>query len=326
MTDRVDRIGATDKVFWVSITTFAGAIIVLYGLGCFVPRPLDPAGCISGINQTAMSQMVEAVIESGSTRSDVAPHTADPVLSGAGTQPPDVIEARALLPPVAQGPPPVDTQSEEPDSRANFEPPPKYEAGDVILTPTGSSTEGPLADEITLEPTKPDQFGRGPSTPVEQARVDPDASLTAMPAASTIDEGAFRAFQIFISQNGSYIDARSVTIEAASLPSAVAAPPQVVPLARGPVELKTLTLENGEEARGYVSPTNKASVSVATDAPSSKEVSVRKPTPREATAAALVTKRLTENELSDFSRLWHDCCGEAIIEAQHVDRNHSAEV
>ena len=38
------------------------------------------------------------------------------------------------------------------------------------------------------------------------------------------------------------------------------------------------------------------------------------------------TKRLTENELSDFSRLWHDGCGVAIIEAQDVDRNHSAEV
>jgi hypothetical protein len=30
-------------------------------------------------------------------------------------------------------------------------------------------------------------------------------------------------------------------------------------------------------------------------------------------------KRLTENELSDFNRLWHDGCGKAIIEAQHVD-------
>ncbi len=38
------------------------------------------------------------------------------------------------------------------------------------------------------------------------------------------------------------------------------------------------------------------------------------------------TKRLTENELSDFSRLWHDGCSEAIIEAQDVDRNHSPEV
>src|SRR6266481_1586685 len=38
------------------------------------------------------------------------------------------------------------------------------------------------------------------------------------------------------------------------------------------------------------------------------------------------TKRLTENELSDFSRLWHDGCVEAITEAQDVDRNHSAEV
>jgi hypothetical protein len=38
------------------------------------------------------------------------------------------------------------------------------------------------------------------------------------------------------------------------------------------------------------------------------------------------TKRLTENELSDFRRLWHDGCGETIIEAQDVDRNHSPEV
>jgi hypothetical protein len=38
------------------------------------------------------------------------------------------------------------------------------------------------------------------------------------------------------------------------------------------------------------------------------------------------TKRLTGNELSDFSRLWHDGCGEAIIKAQDVDRNHSPEV
>src|SRR5882672_1037348 len=39
-----------------------------------------------------------------------------------------------------------------------------------------------------------------------------------------------------------------------------------------------------------------------------------------------VTERLTENELSDFSRLWHDGCVEAIIEAQDVDRNHSTQV
>ena len=37
-------------------------------------------------------------------------------------------------------------------------------------------------------------------------------------------------------------------------------------------------------------------------------------------------KRLTENELSDFSRLCHNGCVEAIIEAQDVDRNHSTEV
>ena len=35
---------------------------------------------------------------------------------------------------------------------------------------------------------------------------------------------------------------------------------------------------------------------------------------------------LTENELSDFSRLWHDGCVKATIEAQDVDRNHSSEV
>ena len=38
------------------------------------------------------------------------------------------------------------------------------------------------------------------------------------------------------------------------------------------------------------------------------------------------SKRLTENELSDFSRLWHDGCGKTIIEAQDVDQNHSAQV
>jgi len=39
-----------------------------------------------------------------------------------------------------------------------------------------------------------------------------------------------------------------------------------------------------------------------------------------------MTKRLTENELSNFSRLWHGGCVEAIIEAQDVDRNHSTQV
>jgi hypothetical protein len=39
-----------------------------------------------------------------------------------------------------------------------------------------------------------------------------------------------------------------------------------------------------------------------------------------------ISKRLTENELSDFSRLWHDGCGKTIIEAQDVDRNHSPKV
>jgi hypothetical protein len=37
-------------------------------------------------------------------------------------------------------------------------------------------------------------------------------------------------------------------------------------------------------------------------------------------------ERLTENELSDLSRLWHDGCSKTIIEVQNVDRNHSAEV
>src|SRR6202040_1753050 len=36
------------------------------------------------------------------------------------------------------------------------------------------------------------------------------------------------------------------------------------------------------------------------------------------------SQRLTENEFIDFSRLWHDGCVKAIIEAQDVDRNHSA--
>jgi len=36
-------------------------------------------------------------------------------------------------------------------------------------------------------------------------------------------------------------------------------------------------------------------------------------------SAKLPAKRLTENEMSDFSRLWHDGCVEAIIESQDVD-------
>lgn len=36
-------------------------------------------------------------------------------------------------------------------------------------------------------------------------------------------------------------------------------------------------------------------------------------------ARARYPKRLTENELSDFSQLCHGGCGRAIIEAQHVD-------
>jgi transposase len=35
----------------------------------------------------------------------------------------------------------------------------------------------------------------------------------------------------------------------------------------------------------------------------------------------LTIKRPTENELSDFSWLWHHRCGVAIIEAHHVHRN-----
>ena len=41
---------------------------------------------------------------------------------------------------------------------------------------------------------------------------------------------------------------------------------------------------------------------------------------------SIKAKRPTENELSDFSRLWHDGCGKTIIEAQNVDQNHSSEV
>jgi hypothetical protein len=43
-------------------------------------------------------------------------------------------------------------------------------------------------------------------------------------------------------------------------------------------------------------------------------------------AATRAAKRLTENELSDFSLLCEDGCGKAIIEAQYVDRNHSTEI
>ena len=42
--------------------------------------------------------------------------------------------------------------------------------------------------------------------------------------------------------------------------------------------------------------------------------------------AYVTTQRLTENEFIDFSRLWHDGCVKAIIEAQDVDRNHPAKV
>jgi hypothetical protein len=43
-------------------------------------------------------------------------------------------------------------------------------------------------------------------------------------------------------------------------------------------------------------------------------------------ARARYPKRLTENELSDFSWLWHDGCGKTIIEAQNVEQNYSTEV
>jgi hypothetical protein len=46
----------------------------------------------------------------------------------------------------------------------------------------------------------------------------------------------------------------------------------------------------------------------------------------EAGVTSTMSKRLTENEFIDFSRLWHDGCVKAIIEAQDVDRNHSAKV
>ena len=40
----------------------------------------------------------------------------------------------------------------------------------------------------------------------------------------------------------------------------------------------------------------------------------------------MFVKRLTENELSYFSRLWHDGCAKPSIEAQHADLNHSSAV
>jgi hypothetical protein len=43
-------------------------------------------------------------------------------------------------------------------------------------------------------------------------------------------------------------------------------------------------------------------------------------------SAAPPPEWLTENELSDLSRLWHDGCVKATIETQDVDRNHSSEV
>jgi hypothetical protein len=48
--------------------------------------------------------------------------------------------------------------------------------------------------------------------------------------------------------------------------------------------------------------------------------------PTQEASCSIDLKRPTENELSDFSRLWHDGCGKIIIEAQNVDQNHSAKV
>ena len=56
------------------------------------------------------------------------------------------------------------------------------------------------------------------------------------------------------------------------------------------------------------------------------DVSVVGPRPERPYFVDQLTKRLTENELSDFSRLCHDGCGKTIIEAQDVDQNHSAQV
>ena len=47
---------------------------------------------------------------------------------------------------------------------------------------------------------------------------------------------------------------------------------------------------------------------------------------QDAPVTAIGAKRLTENELSDFNWLCDDGCGEAIIETQYVDRNHSTEI
>ena len=50
---------------------------------------------------------------------------------------------------------------------------------------------------------------------------------------------------------------------------------------------------------------------------------------RGANAETMVRSAAAEAEqkgLSDFSRLWHDGCVDAIIEAQDVDRNHSSQV
>ena len=56
------------------------------------------------------------------------------------------------------------------------------------------------------------------------------------------------------------------------------------------------------------------------------DMSVVGPRPERPYFVDQLTKRLTENELSDFSRLCHDGCGKTIIEAQDVDQNHSAQV
>ena len=56
------------------------------------------------------------------------------------------------------------------------------------------------------------------------------------------------------------------------------------------------------------------------------ERSLKPPVFQTSTFVFRSAQRLTENELSDFSRLWHDGCVKAIIEAQDVDRNHPAQV
>ncbi len=152
MTGRVDKIGATDKFFLVSIAIFAAVIITLFGLSSFAL--LDTSG------QTATTRIVKAAVEPGSTRSNVVSHTGDPASSAAEMQPPDLLEVGAPLPAVVQSPWPVDTPAEEPGSRENFEAAPRYEASDGILTTTDASTRGP--DASNGIPTTADASTGGP--------------------------------------------------------------------------------------------------------------------------------------------------------------------